>query len=754
MRGWPSPTRAHASLYTAAVYKIYFPLFDHVESESNEMRLTHEGLLAHPQVTLVDRPESADYLILCQNHLIGHCPFHAQFRPIKDRYKDRTILLDYGDDPHLIFDADDFRWKLYFKRSCVDRVAGKAMDYAGLRVIPTAYCVVNDMAEPPAHHDHTRHLDVSCLFDDYVTESDHFKRGRGRLLRFARQFSAGRRLVAQIGTVSNCGSDGRSAIHPAYKQCLYDSKVVLHANPDWWEGDARTWEALASGALVFVDRMSAPITHPLIDGQHLIFYDFTDEGLARLEEKIVHYLGDAPERERLGTQGRDFVLTHHRSINRVNAIVSELSRTSVHAGISTADPPPIDVIVTIATGYHDVWPYRHFISTLRRSGATCPVLMGISDGPEYERVKRYLLKHGVNYFLVPPLSPPGKVVNGYRFELYRQWLRNLDFRYALMIDFRDVFFQRDPFANADRFMEDCDLYLMSEFQLLTLGNHPNGMNYAWIAEPFGTPAADAIADQVILNSGAILARRGAALKFLDTCADMSARQDFAFADQGTLNYLAHNGRLNHCGRIKVARAGLSVVNNCGFTEIDLLQRSRPITAEEADRIAFIPRDQHGRLKLYRDRDGWVLDDDGNISYAVHQYDRFSPDIDEFLLQLSSHRYPDQVFVNSGSRSYAGERYTLSSSAGLRPDAVSLLIGKIRSLSVGRKPLLLLDATFKRGFVFAYGILNNELLFEPEPFRRRFFDASDDSAKCTRFCERWGYEAVFVEEEELFLSPEV
>lgn len=33
-----------------------------------------------------------------------------------------------------------------------------------------------------------------------------------------------------------------------------------------------------------------------------------------------------------------------------------------------------------------------------------------------------------------------------------------------MLDFRDVFFQRDPFADAKSFMHDSDLYLMSEFQ--------------------------------------------------------------------------------------------------------------------------------------------------------------------------------------------------------------------------------------------------------------------------------------------------
>jgi hypothetical protein len=323
------------------MYRIYFPLFDHIESASNEMRLTHEGLLAHPRVTLVDRPELADYVIFCQNHLVDHCPFHTQFRPIKDRYKETTILLDYDDDPGLIFDAADFRWRLYFKRSCVNRDTGTAMDYGAFPVIPTAYCVVNDMTEPPAGYEDTRSIDVSCLFDDVVTDTPWFKRARGRLLRFARQLSTTHRFRMQIGTVSESGPIGRSHIDPRYKQCLYDSRIVLHANPDWWEGDARTWEALASGALLFVDRLHAPIANPLIDEQHLVFYDLTDEGLATLEEKIVHYLGHEGERARLGTRGRDFVMAHHRSINRVDRIISELSRTASPPTVSTTHTPAI-----------------------------------------------------------------------------------------------------------------------------------------------------------------------------------------------------------------------------------------------------------------------------------------------------------------------------------------------------------------------------------------------------------------------------
>jgi len=46
------------------------------------------------------------------------------------------------------------------------------------------------------------------------------------------------------------------------------------------------------------------------------------------------------------------------------------------------------------------------------------------------------------------------------------------------MDFRDAYFQRDPFTDVEHYMHDCDQCLMPEFMFLTIGNHPNGMNYA------------------------------------------------------------------------------------------------------------------------------------------------------------------------------------------------------------------------------------------------------------------------------------
>jgi hypothetical protein len=764
-------------------YRIWFPLFDDIEARSNEVRLTHAGLASHPRVVLVDDPDGADYLVFCQNHLVSHCPFHAQFQPIKDRLKHRAIMLDYDDDPHQIFDADDFRWALYFKRSCVDRLTNRSLDYADLPVLPTAYCVPDEMIDAPEGYGSARHIAVSCLFEDAVIDSPVFSRARGRLLTFAKQLARDHAFPMQVGLVSECGPVGRSAVDPRYKECLFDSKIVLHANPDWWEGDSRLWEAVASGALVFVDRMCQPITHPLLDGVHVVFYDLTDAGMRELEDRILYYLSHHEERETIGRQGREFVIAQHRSIHRVNEIIDALERrqargdlaaggvrgiqvtatgstTPVRGGTDgcargqdaaspngeTTHPP--DIIVTIAAGYAQVDQYRPFVSSLRKTGATCPVLIGITDGPEYEPVKAYLLDNAVNYLPVSPNVPRQKIAS-YRFEQYRQWLERIPFRYALMIDSRDAYFQRDPFLQIEDFMHECDLYLMSEFRYLTIANHPNGMNYAWVRDAFGKPAADAIADKVILNSGAILGRRTAILKFLDEMASVTSAQNYDFGDQGTLNYLAHTGRLDHCGRIRIARAGLSLVNNCGFSEIDLLQQARPITDAEAEAIAFVPRDERGRLKLHRDQEGWVLDDDGTVSHVVHQYDRFLPEIADFVSHLSNHEQPDEVFVHGDSRRYCGEKFILFSRDRLDPGAVQMLIRRIRSVSVESKPLLMVNRHFKHGFVFAYGVLHNDLLFESETFRQHFSEETATPETCEAFCRRWGYRPVFVDEDELF-----
>jgi hypothetical protein len=62
----------------------------------------------------------------------------------------------------------------------------------------------------------------------------------------------------------------------------------------------------------------------------------------------------------------------------------------------------------------------------------------------------------------------------------------------------------------------------------------------------------------------------------------------------------------------------------------------------------------------------------------------------FVERLAAFDPPDRVFVASGGRRYQGEKFTLSSRAGLRPDTVPRLIARLKSLPGHKKPLLVLD----------------------------------------------------------------
>ena len=66
------------------------------------------------------------------------------------------------------------------------------------------------------------------------------------------------------------------------------------------EGDFRLWEAMSTGALVFVDEMHTPLPHPFLDGVHLVVYDNSDEG--SFLAKLKHYLDHPVELRRVAYQ--------------------------------------------------------------------------------------------------------------------------------------------------------------------------------------------------------------------------------------------------------------------------------------------------------------------------------------------------------------------------------------------------------------------------------------------------------------------
>ena len=78
------------------------------------------------------------------------------------------------------------------------------------------------------------------------------------------------------GIAGDVNSGGRREINEVYFNSMRRAKIVVTCNPSHWEGDFRTFEALASGALVFVDEMYTPHPRPFVDGEHVVVYDNSD----------------------------------------------------------------------------------------------------------------------------------------------------------------------------------------------------------------------------------------------------------------------------------------------------------------------------------------------------------------------------------------------------------------------------------------------------------------------------------------------
>jgi len=109
---------------------------------------------------------------------------------------------------------------------------------------------------------------------------------------------------------------GRRRVQDAYVKALLDSKIVVTCNPDGWEGDYRTFEAMASGALVLVDRMSLP-PPVLQDGINVVFYNSTSDML----RKVKYFLEHPGNADMIADRGARAVWTPDRLVDDILDVV-------------------------------------------------------------------------------------------------------------------------------------------------------------------------------------------------------------------------------------------------------------------------------------------------------------------------------------------------------------------------------------------------------------------------------------------------
>eukprot|EP00940_MAST-03C_sp_MAST-3C-sp2_P000018 g18.t1 len=287
-----------------------------------------------------------------------------------------------------------------------------------------------------------------------------------------------------------------------------------------------------------------------------------------------------------------------QTVSQSNVVVAERSKSR-------------NVIIAAAVGYNrDV--FRRFVVPLRRVYAG-DVILFTGDTPAQDVVE-LCRKYDVRLKTLPSGSHLG--VKGNRYTGYAQECVGYDYCFAT--DFRDVFFQADPFKSVP---SGYDLILSEEFKKVRIKTCP--YNSGWIRSCWGPAFLNKIGDNAPICSGTIMGTPAgfAALKtaMLTEMDKSSKKRGCTARDQGHLNYLYFADAM-HVPTLVEPR-GTGIVNTVGY---------------------ITPRSTIGE---YMNADGLVKNEDGSTSAVVHQYDRF-PELSALLKTL----YDESTFVPAPKQS--------------------------------------------------------------------------------------------------------
>lgn len=286
--------------------KIYFlpPLLGKV---SRDFLLIRQGLANNRRVELIEDKDSCDFIFA---HYAGWAKRIIN-QPNLKLDPAKLIFFDYSDPPLREIPVG---CKAYFKRSWVVRPV--ANDFSERVPIPRPdnwYPItVAIMDQFIIDEKIERDIDVLCTL-----RVSRRHPNRMQVLDFLKGLDING--TKHVGQFNNFGRVGFSR---AYNRYLKRGKLAITCMPGLYDGDFRTWEAFASGALVFVDRQYTPMEHPLIDGEHCIFYTVTEEGLKELGKKIRYFVANKVQTEKIARQGYEFTMKYHRASNRIDEILN------------------------------------------------------------------------------------------------------------------------------------------------------------------------------------------------------------------------------------------------------------------------------------------------------------------------------------------------------------------------------------------------------------------------------------------------
>uniref|UniRef100_A0A7S3JSJ3 Spore protein YkvP/CgeB glycosyl transferase-like domain-containing protein n=1 Tax=Aureoumbra lagunensis TaxID=44058 RepID=A0A7S3JSJ3_9STRA len=303
--------------------KVYLVEPDSAKAGWRFQHLIYQGFDLHPKIEPTQ--------IMSQADLILYMPVSTAIPPLASHGATATnlIVLDEADSPYFNVKISETSYLIYLKRSWVSKKDGV---YTGIgkryerNYFPMAYSVSDKYFDPfRTLSGSQRKLDIVC--SNRPTERQPT---RARIVHWVGDFLDSHEKYHGIAGEVNAA--GRRGINELYFAAMRSSKIVVTANPSHWEGDFRFFEAVASGALVFVDEMYTPHPHPFIHKRHLIVYDNSDQDT--FQNLLKYYLEHPEEARIIARAGLRHALRYHRAVSRMDWILRSAHEIATPQGVT------------------------------------------------------------------------------------------------------------------------------------------------------------------------------------------------------------------------------------------------------------------------------------------------------------------------------------------------------------------------------------------------------------------------------------
>lgn len=296
--------------------------------------IVKRGLEQNNEIELVNSPKDADF------YLLDYVPHenHEKTRKFTKQFEgNKLIVVDWIDEPDQLL-ADNYL--LYFKRSMVkgdeNRLKSvKENCLVGKNILPFSYALIEEfnfayddektnnklIHKTPLEYN-KRQIDIGCFLRqtcvNRATATQYTQYVVGELLKQSNNIQY---YIGQVDGASRA-IGGKCHFNRNYYKYLANTKINITCNPSGWEGDSRLWESLANGCLTFVDRMFMDYPNKLVDGEHVIYYDLLNP--VEFIDKVVFYLNNQLEAERIANNGLAFAYEYHSPEARMKEVIGVL----------------------------------------------------------------------------------------------------------------------------------------------------------------------------------------------------------------------------------------------------------------------------------------------------------------------------------------------------------------------------------------------------------------------------------------------